>query len=318
MSPKPNTNVPMLPVGLLQRPAVLLVVTGTLIGLNFPLGKIAGQAGVTPMLWALLISLGATLALLPVLAVTRQLSRPSRPVLRYTFISAAISFVAPNLLLFTVIPHIGAGYAGLMFALSPVFTLALASLFRLETASPLGLLGIALGLIGAIVVSLSHGADPQGPAWGWLLAALCVPATLAAGNVYRTLDWPERTPPNVLAFWGHAISSAIFVSLLLLTRGTLPIAELASTSTAALLQMLVAGMTFPAFFRLQQLGGPVLLSQIGYVAAAVGLVVATVFLGEQYQSLTWLGAVVIAAGIAITVIAQLGEFAAIPQDAGRD
>lgn len=314
MTQKSNVNIPMLPVGLLQQPAVLLVVTGTLIGLNFPLGKIAGVAGVTPMLWALLVSLGATLMLLPVLVATRQLRRPSRPVLRYTFISAVISFVAPNLLLFTVIPHTGAGFAGLMFALSPVFTLVLASLFRLKTVGPLGLLGITLGLIGAIVVSLSRGTDPQGPACGWLLAALCIPATLAAGNVYRTLDWPGRTPPNVLAFWGHAIASLIFVSLLLLTRGTLPIGELAPTSTAALLQMLVAGMTFPAFFRLQQQGGPVLLSQIGYVAAAVGLVAATVFLDEQYQRLTWLGAVVIAAGIAITIIAQLGECAVAHQD----
>ena len=30
-----------------QSPSVLLVVTGTLIGLNFPLGKLGGRAGVS-------------------------------------------------------------------------------------------------------------------------------------------------------------------------------------------------------------------------------------------------------------------------------
>jgi drug/metabolite transporter (DMT)-like permease len=60
----------------------------------------------------------------------------------------------------------------------------------------------------------------------------------------------------------------------------------------------------PAFFRLQQKGGPVLLSQIGYVAAAVGLIGATLFLGESYSAVTWLGAAVIGASIVTTILAQ--------------
>lgn len=290
--------------GLMQEPAVLLLITGTLIGLNFPLGKIAGEAGVTPLTWAWLVSLGATLVLLPLLIVTRTLVLPSRQVLRYTVISALVSFVTPNLLLFTVIPRAGAGYTGLMFALSPVFTLLLASLFRLQTPGCLGRFGILVGLLGAVLVSLTRSAHPGGPGVEWLLAALAIPAALAAGNVYRSVAWPEGASPNVLAFWGHTFSSGVFLSLLLLTHGTLPVRELAPVAGVALVQLLVAGMTFPAFFRLQQRGGPVLLSQIGYVAAAVGLVTATVFLGETYSLATWTGAGVIAAGIAITLVAQ--------------
>ncbi|MEA3244448.1 MAG: DMT family transporter [Pseudomonadota bacterium] len=290
--------------GLLQEPTVLLLITGTLIGLNFPLGKIAGEAGVSPMTWALLISLGAALFLLPLLMATRKLVLPSKRVLRYTVISALVSFITPNLLLFTVIPRVGAGYTGLMFALSPVFTLLLAFVFRMKTPGRLGRIGIATGLLGAAIVSLTRGASPAGPGVGWLLAALAIPAALAAGNVYRTLDWPEGASPNVLAFWGHAFSSGVFFWLLLLTRGTLPLNELAPVAGVALAQLLVAGMTFPAFFLLQQKGGPVLLSQIGYVAAAVGLATATVFLGERYSLMTWLGASVIAVGIVITMVAQ--------------
>jgi drug/metabolite transporter (DMT)-like permease len=290
--------------GLLQQPAVLLLITGTLIGLNFPLGKLAGQAGVSPMTWALLISLGATLVLLPLVIFTGELALPSKPVLRYTLISATVSFITPNLLLFTVIPHAGAGYTGLMFALSPVFTLFFAALFQLKTPGRLGRIGITVGLFGAALVSLTRSVTPTGPGIGWLLVALAIPVALAIGNVYRTLDWPPEAPPNLLAFWGHAFSSCVLVALLLMTRGTLPVTELAPAAGAALAQVLVAGMTFPAFFRLQQQGGPVLLSQIGYVAAAIGLIGATLFLGERYNLTTWLGAGVIAVGIAITIIAQ--------------
>ena len=112
--------------GVLQSPAFLLLITGTLIGFNFPLRKIAGDSGISPMIWALMVSLGAAGMLFPVLAVKRRLAVPKGQMIRYVIVSALISFVAPNLLLFNVIPHVGAGYAGIMFALSPVFTLALA------------------------------------------------------------------------------------------------------------------------------------------------------------------------------------------------
>ena len=61
---------------------------------------------------------------------------------------------------------------------------------------------------------------------------------------------------------------------------------------------------FAFFFRLQAVGGPVYLSQIGYVAAAVGLVAGTLYMGERYQALTWLGALVIVAGVVMTTLAQ--------------
>ena len=55
---------------------------------------------------------------------------------------------------------------------------------------------------------------------------------------------------------------------------------------------------------LQQIGGPTYLSQIGYVAAAVGVVISVTFLGETYPLAVWLGAGVIAMGIALSTYAQ--------------
>ena len=58
-----------------------------------------------------------------------------------------------------------------------------------------------------------------------------------------------------------------------------------------LAQVASASAMFVFFFRLQEVGGPVYLSQIGYVGAAVGLIAGTLVLGERYQLLTWIGAV---------------------------
>jgi len=293
--------------GLLQSPPVLLLITGALLGMSFPLGKIAAEAGISAMMWSMTFSLGAAGILFPALFAKRRLSLPRGRTIRYIIISGLVSFVTPNLLLFSVIPHAGAGYTGLMFALSPVFTLVLAVGFRLKTPHRGGLIGIAVALVGAVVVSMTRGAAPEAPPAIWVGVALLIPLILACGNIYRTLDWPDKALPDVLAFWSHVFSVMVFLVLLWMTEGLIPLHELAAAPWLTLLQMFVAGLIFPAYFRLQQHGGPVLLSQIGYVAAAVGLVAATGFLGERYGAMTWSGAAVIALGMVVTIVAQIKE-----------
>ena len=285
-------------------PSLLLIMTGALIGVNFPLGKIAGDAGISPILWAMIPSLGVAALMLPVLVMRRGLKRPDRALARFSVIAGLVSYVIPNVILFAVIPHAGAGYMGLMFAQSPVFTLAFSALLGLKTPNRLGLAGIAVGLAGAAIVSLTRGAAPDAPELFWIVAGFAVPIALAVGNVYRTMAWPENTSPDALAFWSHGAAIIAFLVLLLLVEGNLPFASLSAVPGAALLQAVAAAATFPLFFRLQHLGGPVLLSQIGYVAASVGLVIATFFLDEHYSLATWAGALVIAAGIGLTVLAQ--------------
>jgi len=288
----------------MSSPAVLLLVTGSLIGLNFPLGKIAGTAGVSPMLWSMVVSLGASAFLLPFLVATRRLSVPTGHLARYAVISGLVTFVFVNLVVFAAIPRVGSGYTGLVFALSPVFTVALAGLFRFRRPTVLGIVGIGFGLAGAAIVTLTRQSSNDVSEPIWLLFALLIPFTLACGNIYRSVDWPQHASPDVLAFWSHAFSVLVFIVLMLATQGRVPLGDLARVPGAALTQALVAGLTFPVYFRLQKAGGPVLLSQIGYIAAAIGLLAATVFLGERYSAPTWAGAAVIAVGIAVTVWAQ--------------
>jgi drug/metabolite transporter (DMT)-like permease len=201
-----------------------------------------------------------------------------------------------------LVPKVGAGYSGMMFALSPVFTLAFAAGCGFQTPSRKGLLGIVLGLSGAGLITLGRQTEAASPALPYLLASAAIPALLAAGNVYRSIDWPQPTKPlqaEQLAFWSHGFAAVIYL-LLLVIQGdftSLP----AQSHTPVFLQLLVAGATAPVVFRLQHYGGPVLLSQLGYIAAAVSLVCVNLWLGERYSLVTWAGAGVIALGIALSV-----------------
>ncbi|MDA5556072.1 DMT family transporter [Shimia sp. MMG029] len=298
-------------------PVGLLIWCGTLLGVGFPLSKVSFAAGVSPMMWALLVSMGASLSLLPVLGVRGLLRLPRGRMLRYVAISGLVSFAGINLMIFALVPKLGAGQVGMMFALSPVATLALSVLFGMKAPGRLGLWGIGLGLIGALLVAFGRGGVEGSLIWSFV--GLSIPIILAAGNVYRTLDWPEGAHPMALAFWSHGVAIVALVAAMLWQGDGVPLATLSAVPRAAGVQVIAAALTFPAYFRLQKLGGPVLLSQIGYVAAAVGLVVGLALLGERYALVSWIGVVVTVIGIFLSVCSKNGHSKSIelPMPLGR-
>lgn len=286
----------------MNRPLVLLLVTGLAFGCNFPLGKLAVAAGVNPALWAAVICLGAGLAV-GVAARLFETSGVVPGIYRYAAISAVISNVIPLALTFAAIPHIGSGLAAILVATSPVTTAILSMAFRVRPPSPLGLLGIAVGLAGAMTIIVARNAGFAADESSWLLLATLIPVFLGAGNVYRTVAWPKGAGPMRL---GATINLAAVLPLLALAWavGGLNLAPLATIPAIVAGQLVASTIMYLTFFRLQAMGGPTYLSQIGYVAAAVGVGVGVSFLGERYPPLVWAGIAVVAAGIGLTTLAQ--------------
>lgn len=283
----------------------LLLITGALLGLTLPFGKLAGAAGVPPALWALVISLGAGGVLLVATLLRGGRVGLDAARLRYFVIAAAVSYAIPNLLMFSAIPHLGAGYTGIMFTLSPVITLMLSILFGVRKPTALGMAGIAVGFVGAVIVAWTRGEAGRPADLFWVIIGLLIPVSLAAGNIYRTVDWPKDAGTTELAIGSHLAAAAMLVAIIL-ARGEFAFTEtLAAAPWLVLAQVLASSLMFVFFFRLQAVGGPVYLSQIGYVGAAIGLISGVLFLGESYGLVTWLGAAVITVGIAMTTKAQL-------------
>jgi drug/metabolite transporter (DMT)-like permease len=282
----------------------LLVATGGLLGLSLPFGKIATDAGVAGVVWAFVISLGAGGVLFCALSLRGHRIRLTPHRLRYFLIVAAVSYAFPNLLMFSAMPHLGAGYTGIMFTLSPVITLVFSILLGVRRPNMLGVLGIGVGFVGAVMVALTRGEAGQPAALFWVAMGLLVPVSLAVGNIYRSWDWPDGTGPIELAVGSHLAAAAMLAAGIFLLPGGGAFAPLAGVPLIVTAQAASASAMFVFFFRLQAVGGPVYLSQIGYVAAAVGLFSGTLFLGERYQWLTWAGAAIITAGVVITTKAQ--------------
>lgn len=290
-----------------RKAVALLLGTGALLGAYFPLGKLASQAGVPSVAWSWIIAMGASVVLGLYAVLTRRAVPLEGRHLRYYTISAAISFVAPNLIVFAAIPRLGAGFTAVMYTLSPVLTLAFSALFRLRRLDTTGVLGIATGLAGALVIIFSRGqvdrpADPV-----WIGIALLIPVLLAAGNVYRTIDWPAQADPLSLAVGSNAFAACMLLVIGLAGDGPAALAPLLGSLPLAAIQMVTSAGMYALFFRLQQVGGPVFLSQIGYVGAAVGLVSGALVLGERYPATTWLGALVVVVGVGVVTYSQAAQ-----------
>lgn len=283
----------------------LLLINGTLLGLTLPFGKLATAAGVPPAIWAFVISFGAGAVLLAALLMHGGSIGLDRRKLRYFIVVAAVSYAIPNLLLFAAIPHLGVGFTGIMFTMSPLFTLAITLMLRLRRPSLLGVAGIGVGFVGAVIVALTRGAANQPAELLWVVAGLLIPVSLAVGNVYRTVDWPEGSGPIQLAAGSHLAAAVMLLVTAVSVAGGIPFAPLISVPWLVVAQVIVSSVMFAVFFRLQAVGGPVYLSQIGYVAAAIGLISGMLFLGESYRIETWLGAVLISIGLVMTTRAQM-------------
>lgn len=282
----------------------LLAITGALLGLSLPFGKLATGAGVEPIVWAFVISAGGGGLILAAMLVRGQRVGLTARKLRYYLVTATITYALPNLLLFTVIPHVGSGYAGIMYTLSPIVTLMLSIALGVRRPNGLGIAGIGIGFVGAVMVATTRGQVGEPAGLFWVAIALLIPVSLAAGNIYRTVDWPEGAAPNELAVGSNLAAALLLLAGILAYSGGSSLAALGDMPLLAATQMAASAAMFVFFFRLQVVGGPVYLSQIGYVAAAVGLFSGTLFLGERYGLLTWLGAAFIVAGVIVTTRAQ--------------
>lgn len=263
---------------ILNQPIVLLMIVGGFLAVSTIFAKAAPSVGWHPLALLQWSVLGGALGLF---FVTRVLLGKTKDALQdrtdskwrlliYLTVSGLL-FIAPNMIAVVAAPKVGAGFVSLSFAFPLVLTYAFAVLLRLERLQLMMGGGVLFGLIGGVLLALS-GAELSEDASLWSLFALSIPVFLATGNIYRTIKWPKGAKPIDLALGMMAtgfLALAVFTTLM----GIPVVPETWSTMSIGLLagQTLIFSIQYGLYFRLQQTAGPVYLSQIGSVAAVVGL-----------------------------------------------
>jgi drug/metabolite transporter (DMT)-like permease len=286
-------------------PLLSLLSCGSLLGLSTNLAKLAGEAHLAPLAFLCWSIIGAAFVLMVVAKLRQNLPPVNARTLEYYAVSALVGVAGPNLIFFSAVPHVGAGFVALIISLPPLLTYMGALAFKIERFQMMRAAGVAAALAGAGILTLRKLSTPDADGF-WILLTLVGPVLLAIGNLYRTLRWPKGVSADALAP-GMLVAAAI----MLLGAGFLPGFSLAVSMDRNLPPALIAVQAvafagvFQLLFILQKAGGPVLLSLLGSVGAIVGVPVAILLQGEAPPEGLLLGATLIAFGVGLLTFGKI-------------
>lgn len=260
-----------------RRALLLFALLSLLWGVPYLLIKVAVAEVSVPFLVFARAGVGA-LALLPVM-----LLKPDFAWLRRHWLAAAAFCLTEMLLPWGLIAHgeksIDSSTAGLLIALTPVVTVALAKLTGSEERlGPRRWTGLALGFAGVFVLALPTLGGGLVAVGEILLASFCY----AAGSIVAS-RWLKNVPAAQLT--GVCLIGAALVYALPAAQAW-PVATPSPTALWAIvgLGVFCTALAFATFFMLVREAGPERTVLITYVAPAVAVAAGVLVLSEPLDA----------------------------------
>lgn len=280
-------------------PLPLLLVVGSLLAISVLLSKTAAGLN-APMLSYLALAMGGSGVILIVMTRGVRTGTAGLAAVTVYSIGAGALMALGSALGYLTVHKVGAAFIALALAFPPMLTWFLSLFFRIERFDAFRLGGLLVGLAGGILLAVNKGLGAPSDI-GAILVACAMPAVLAAGNVFRTRFWPKGASPRELAGAMLICGAVLTLPFAIFFEGASAIPQV--LQSPMLLIFLIAIATFVAqyvaMFQLQQIAGPVYLSQIGSVAAIVGSPVAVFALGEKLPNGFALAVLLIVLGLAM-------------------
>lgn len=261
--------------------AVLIVVLGSVWGLNVSLIKVASLSGLPFVLLALLTILGnlVIFAAFSRIFVGRLRIVPSL----WWFFAACgcLGYVLPFFLELFAVPRIGAAPLAIVISLAPMMTLLIAAATGTERLTARRVAGVCIGFAAVCLIAMQDLGALMGAFGIGLVAAVFVPFIYGSYHVFIARFWPEELEPFEIAT-GESLAGLMLV---------VPVYALWSDATAVpafsfetywiVGALLIFSMVEVwLYFQLMRMGGPTYVSQSGYIAVIAGVLWANLFFGE--------------------------------------
>src|ERR1700710_1296519 len=282
--------------------AVLLGMVVVAWGTNWPVTKMIVHD--VPPIWATAMRcMIAAAALAPLLWAQGTFIVPKRGDLPVVFCTALLHLVAFSALVAAGLQFVPAGRAIVLGYTTPIWVAIGASLFLSELITWRRAIGIGFGVAGLAVIF-----NPQTLNWSdrnalagsgmILIAAFCWAANIVYVRAHRWISTPFQ-----LVFWQVLLAAAVLSVIAWLTEGAPPIAW--TPRLAAL--MLYSGIVCTAFanwaMTMVNRSLPAVTTSLCLLATPLlGVVSATVFLGEPLEPSLFLAMTLIIGGIALGAI----------------
>jgi drug/metabolite transporter (DMT)-like permease len=276
-----------------RRSWVMFLSLSALWGASYLFIKVALEDDLSPPFIVFARTALAALVLLPVAAHLGALAG-LRERLGPLFVLALIQVTGPFTLITVGEQEISSSLTGILVAGAPIFTFLLAfALEGEERASPVSLLGVALGIGG---VALLLGVDAPGGTSALVGGLLVVLATTgyAVGAWFLKRRLPGIQPVGAVAT--TCAASALMTLPVALLSFPDHVASLAAGASLVALGVGGTGIAFVLFYSLVAADGPRKTSLVAYVAPGFSVVYGVVLLDESFGLATAAGLVLIVGG----------------------
>lgn len=244
--------------------------------------------------------IGATLVLLPLLAMRRQMAPLRthwRPILLVGITNSALPFMCFSYAALTI----SAGLSSIFNAATPLFGAAIAWLWLRDKLTPLRTLGLVIGFVGVFGLAYTKAsvkADVDGARVA-LATLACIVAALSYGfSANFTKRHLTGVPPMAVAA-GSQLGAALVLAVptFLMWPSVMPSA--AAWTNLALLATVCTGLAYVLFFRLIAHIGPANAITVTFLIPAFAMAWGAIFLGESLTPQMVIGCIVILAGTSL-------------------
>ena len=301
MAPPPSSHNALFPLA-------LLFTIGSLWGFFFILIKTGVTGGVAPVSYVFWFALGAGTIVFCIGLLRREVPRLERRHLVYYVKASLARFTFANLILYTAQGKLPIGLMAVIMATTPICTYALSLAFRVEKLVGIRVIGVALGIGGAIMIVLPKSSLPDPSLAIWVLIGFCVP--LMHGSAYVLLSEKHRpegsTSLGIAA--GTLFATAIMSLALALAMGQFQLLAppFSKGELALMLHFTLAGLNFYAVFELIRIAGPTFMSQSSSLAVGFGVLFGYLILGETLSLWVWGAITLILSGVGLVSMRQKG------------
>jgi drug/metabolite transporter (DMT)-like permease len=191
----------------------MIFAAALIYGAIFPVNRIAADLGWPPLSFSFLQSLGGAVVLgLVALIRGEKIGVTRSHILAYILIGGLVVGL-PMGLLVTAAPHLDPSVLTLVLCLSPILTLFIGILLRIETFDRRILLGMILGIVGiGLIVSPQTGILAPDSAV-WFFVSLGAPVMFATANNLAQYIRPAAT--GSLSMAAGTLGGAALVALLI-------------------------------------------------------------------------------------------------------
>ncbi len=286
-------------------PALLLLVLGTMWGLNSSIAKLGGEAGVDPIGFSAWQMSGAAVVVAAMCLMRGQRIAFDRAHWRYYLLVGLIGTAIPSVNLVNTLRHLPAGVLTIGLSMVPLFSYAMSMALGLERFDRLRGLGILIGFAGVLLIVLPEASLPNPGDAMWFLIGLLTPFLYAFSSVAAAKFRPEGATSFPLAGGMLIVMGlTLWPTALLAGQAYLPdrLPDLSADSLAlwcVLIAMAISSIAYFLYFEIVRMAGPVAVSLVGYIVTATGIAWGMVIFGERHSPYVWAAVAVIFAGLAL-------------------